>query len=269
MKEATLALRFIGENLDTRSVPIYELGDSLIALQRIVHKAHLLHTGRLKPGARLSQDERMRLSLQIVERRKSSDLYQLAPFLADPAAQETLKFVLELGLGALTQYALQRVSSSHEPDQDSEVEVQTGDVSNSVLVGAIYAETVQITNHIGNIGGIESIDLIPGGGLQLPPVNLTPATQEYVRSIAYESYLGAPCEIVGHVTRLYPNRMIADIKLAPSRYVKVGLDEDAFAFVRYHTGVDQLLRFRGRPRIRLGRSDMTFDAFEADSVELV
>ena len=34
-------LKFFGKQLDVRSVPIYELGDTLIAIQRIVHKTFL------------------------------------------------------------------------------------------------------------------------------------------------------------------------------------------------------------------------------------
>jgi len=34
-------LRFIGEDLDLKALPIYELGSVLVALQRIIHKAYL------------------------------------------------------------------------------------------------------------------------------------------------------------------------------------------------------------------------------------
>ncbi|MEX0964513.1 MAG: hypothetical protein WDZ52_10800 [Pseudohongiellaceae bacterium] len=68
--ESSLWLKFTGENLDMRSVPIYELGDTLVAVQRIIHKAFLYQNDRLKKRAQLTQDERKRLSLQIVERRK-------------------------------------------------------------------------------------------------------------------------------------------------------------------------------------------------------
>jgi hypothetical protein len=38
--ETLIWLRFEGEGLDIRGVPVYELGEVLIALQRIVHKAY-------------------------------------------------------------------------------------------------------------------------------------------------------------------------------------------------------------------------------------
>ena len=56
-----------------------------------------LHTNeRLKKHAQLTQDERKRLSLQILERNKSSDLYGLVPFVADAAVQQYLATLLKI-----------------------------------------------------------------------------------------------------------------------------------------------------------------------------
>lgn len=259
-------LKFSGAELDLRSVPIYELGDTLVAVQRIVHKTFLFENDRLKKHAQLTQAERARLSLQISERRKSSDLYALIPFIADPTIQQYLATLLKVGLGALAKYALRSVLPDRKPKAGSTT-LQAHDVRGSILVGAIYAETVQITNHINNIGGIESIELIPSESLDVPPISLTADTQEYVRDIANESYRGMRDEIVGYVTRLLPNRLVAEIKLAPSRYVKVGLKEEDFRFVRYNTEPEQQLRFKGFPIVKLGKDESTYQEFEAESVE--
>jgi len=264
--EPSLWLKFSGEDLDVRSIPIYELGDTLVAVQRIIHKTFLFENDRLKKHAQLTQDERKRLSLQISERRKSSDLYALIPFAVDPALQQYLLTLLKVGLGTLSKYALKSVLSP-EP-KSGNTSIQARDVEGSVLVGAIYAETVQITNHINNIGGIDSIELIPSSTLNISSVKLTPETQTYVREIANESYRGEPDEIVGYVTKMSPNRLLAEIKLAPSRYVKVGLSEEDFDFVRYQTVAEQQLRFKGRPVVRLGKDLSTFQEFEAESVEI-
>lgn len=267
-EESPLWLKFSGDELDVRSVPIYELGDTLIALQRIVHKTYLFENDRLKKGAHLTQDERKRLSLQISERRKSSDLYALIPFAADPALQQHLLDLLKIGLGSLAKYALKSVLSGSDKPRSGNTKVQARDIEGSVLIGAIYAETVQITNHINNIGGIDSIELIPSPTLNIQSVKLTPETQTYVREIANERYRGEPDEIVGYITRLYPNRLLADIKLAPSRYVKVSLNEQDFDFVRYETKAEQSLRFKGRPVMKLDKDLNTFQEFDADSVEI-
>lgn len=267
-QEPLLWLNFSGEQLDVRSVPIYELGDTLVAIQRIIHKTFLFENDRLRKGAQLTQKERQRLSLQISERRKSSDLYALIPFAADPAIQQYLTTLLKVGLDTLAKYTLQSVLSDTTKKRPGTTAIQARNVEGSLLVGAIYAEIVQITNHINNIGGIDSIELIPSSEFKVSPVKLTSDTQRYVREIVNESYRGAPEEIVGYVTRLYPNRLLAEIKLAPSRYVKVGLDEESFRYLRYETESEQQLRFKGRPIVRLGKDITTFQEFEAESVEI-
>jgi len=266
-EEPALWVKFSGELLDVRSIPIYELGDTLVALQRIIHKTFLHSEERLQKRAQLTQDERKRLSLQISEHRKSSDIYGLVPFVADPAVQQYISTLLKIGLGTLAKYALKSVLTDEQSPQRQKTSLKARDVQGSLLVGAIYAETVQITNHINNIGGVESIELIPAPSLGVDPVRITPDTQNYVREIVNESYHGEPEEIVGYVTRLHPNRLLADIKLAPGRYVKVGLDEEAFRFVRYETEPEEMLRFKGRPIIRLGKDVTSYQEFEADLVE--
>ena len=135
--EPTLWLKFSGELLDVRSVPIYELGDTLIALQRIVYKASIQSNNRLNKYAQLTQDERKRLALQIAGKEKSSDLYALVPFMADAAVRQYLISLLKMSLGALGRYALKSVISG----ANRETSVRARDVEGSVLIGAIYADT--------------------------------------------------------------------------------------------------------------------------------
>ena len=266
-EEPALWIKFSGKLLDVRSIPIYELGDTLVALQRIIHKTFLHSEDRLKKRAQLTQDERKRLSLQICEHRKSSDIYGLVPFVADVAVQQYISTLLKIGLGSLGKYALKSVLADEQSSQKKKTSLKAYDVQGSLLVGAIYAETVQITNHINNIGGVKSIELIPAQSLGVSPVKINSETQSYVREIVNKSYHGEPEEIVGYVTRLLPNKLMAEIKLAPGRYVKVGLDEEAFRFVRYETEPEEQLRFKGRPIIRLSKDLTSYREFEADSVE--
>jgi hypothetical protein len=269
MRNEAILLKFSGEDLNIRSVPIYELGETLVAIQRIVHKASLFENGRLTKHAQLTQKERKRLSLQINDRRKSCDVYALALFLSDPICQQYLAMLLKIGMGALAKYALQSVFSNKSKEGREKTSINARDIEGSLFVGAIYAETVQITNHINNIGGVESIELIPEKALDVPPIKLTRDTQKYVRDLASQSFRGELQEIVGQVTGLIPSRLIAEIVVAPRRHVKVGLTEDAFLFVRYNTEQDQLLRFRGYPISRLGENLAAFREFEALSVKRV
>ena len=151
-------LKFDGKELDVRSIPIYELGDTLVAVQRIVHKM-FLYNRRLTRGAHLRRDERQRLSLQISERRKSSDLYALVPFVVDPVVQHYISTLVKSGLTALEKLLL-RVSHRRK-GKAAGVSLENENVEGALQIAAIYAETVQITNHINNIGGVETIQLLP------------------------------------------------------------------------------------------------------------
>ncbi len=70
-----LSIRFVGQGFTKNTMPIYELGNTFIAIQRVVHKTHLFSTSRLEKGARLSFDERRELALRISEIKEGSDEY--------------------------------------------------------------------------------------------------------------------------------------------------------------------------------------------------
>lgn len=264
MQEVGVWLKFIGEELDVRSVPIYELGDSLMAIQRIVNKTFLFNNHRLRKRAQLTDEERRTLALQIGEHRKSSDLYALLPFAADPTLQRYLGELLKIGLGTLGKYALRSVLRDSDKKSPS---ITAGDLDHSILIGAIYAETVQLTNHIDNVGGIRAIELIPQG-FRMPRVHLDQDTQKYVRGIVNESYTGRRTSISGEVKHLSPERLLAQVRVARGWEVRVALSEENFRFVRYSTEPSQRLTFTGHPIIRLGRDPTGFEEFEADGVSL-
>jgi len=102
---------------------------------------------------------------------------------------------------ALARYALQTVFYNKSAEEHIKTSINAQDINGSSFVSSIYAETVQITNHIYNTGGVESIEFIPDGGLDVPPIKLTQDTQKYVRDLAHQSFRGEFQEIVGNVTR--------------------------------------------------------------------
>ena len=168
----------------------------------------------MHPSAHLKRGERARLSLQISDRTKSSDVYALVPFVTDPLARQYLTSLLKLGLGSLGRYAAKKVLSSlTDASSDSKASIPSTTEA-SALIGAIYAETIQITNHINNIGDVQKIEIIPDQSVRVAPIALTKDTQDYVRQIANESYRGPKGEIHGSVTRLDPNHLTAEIRVS-------------------------------------------------------
>src|SRR5438270_11225303 len=93
--EVVLSVRFLGGQLDTRNLPIYDLGQVLIATQRLFHKAYLVERERLQKRAFPEKAERRRIALQVGAHEKGSDVYALVPFLADPTVLSTLKSAAE------------------------------------------------------------------------------------------------------------------------------------------------------------------------------
>lgn len=90
-EESLLTVRFVGPNLDTVGVGIYDLGLTLVAFQRLVHKAYLMSQNRMGKGAFPQKHERQGLALQIGERTRKSDAFGLIPIVTNPAVLQTLK----------------------------------------------------------------------------------------------------------------------------------------------------------------------------------
>ena len=151
MNHDLLSLKFDGKELATRSLPIYELATSLIAIQRIVHKAALFAEGKLDKGIHLPTRRREELALQISSHKKSSDLWGLAPYLTDPALGPVFQGLVVAGLGALGAYVGKRIGATKETPR------------NQVLIVNIFPEIRQLADRFGNIGGVDRIEFLGSG----------------------------------------------------------------------------------------------------------
>ena len=252
-------LRFIGEGLDLKALPIYELGSVLIAFQRIIHKAYLNEKDNLTKGAQLSSSERKNCALQISAHRKSSDAYGLIPFMTDPAVIKHIKILLVDGVVALGTYAIGKVVSKKKHDPPV----------NQYLIGSIYNEVTTINDRIGNIGGVEKIEIRGGSGINVKPVTFDEKTRDYVRQLKDKTLLGETKTIKGVITKLYPNRPMVEIKVKPNYYTKVFLNESDFDVVRYQTQAGDIVKFTGKPIYRFGQKTMKIREFQAVSVEKI
>lgn len=255
--ESILWIRFFGPNLETKSIPIFELGQTLTAFQTILHKAYLFKEGCLTKGAVVTKDERSKLALRIVKRHSGSDEYGLIPFLTDPVIVDHIKVLLVDALIALGAYTLGRVTRKRKKGEDSE---------NQPFVGSIYNQVNIIVDRINNIGGIESIEISTQDELNAPSIIIDKSTQEYVRELEFEPVYGEVEQIEGTVVRLHTRRFIAVIQRKPGDYLRVWLNPEDFEVVRYQTDNSTLIRFEGRPMYFLGRETSKFEDFEADRI---
>ena len=257
----TIWVKFVGDDLEVKSVPIYELGQVLVSIQRIVHKAFLLEQDNLYKRAKLKTLDRHSVALQISERKKSSDLWGLAPFVTDPQIVDHVFTLAKSGLFELAKYSLKQVLSSKRNSK--------GDVIGTQLAGSIYAETVTINNQILNAGNVEKIEIYGEGDRfhGLPLITFDQSTQQYVREIIHERVLGPTREIQGIVTKIYPNRLAVDLKISQRKIVRCTFSEGNFHWVRYDTQSGEVLRFRGNSVFRLGKEDL--DEFEVVGTGIV
>lgn len=252
-----LWLRFIGEELDVKALPIYELGKILIACQRVINKAYLFEKEALSKGAKLTPAERQNCALQINVHQKSSDEYGFISFATDPVVVNHIKTLVVDGLVALGAYALFKAVSKEKENPPP----------NQYFIGSIYNEVTIINDRIENIGGVDSIEIRGGKGIDVNPIIFTKETKTYVRKLENETYHGEIQILVGTITKLFPNRLIAEIKIEPDYYTKVFMNNTDFDFVRYKTRTGDIIKFMGRPIYRLGHKTTKICEFEAISIE--
>lgn len=253
MDNDILSIKFEGDLLETRSLPIYELSTSLIAVQRIIHKAALFAEGGLEKGIHLPKHRREELALQISSHTKGSDLWGLAPYLMDPVLGPIFQGLIISGLGALGAYVFKKIGVDKNPPK------------NQILVVNIFPEIRQLTDRIGNIGGVDRIEFLvpgtqPGQGLALDI-----KTQEYVREIQHQLVPGKKSIVSGVVTRLFPQSLRLEIEDASGLHIRISMDEKLFEKVRrLPVLMKREVRFSGTPLYKVGDSSGGIHEFRAD-----
>lgn len=257
-ESGVLSIRFIGEDLGERGVSIYDLSHSLLAIQRIVHKAHLSMEGRLVKGAYPDKQHREELALQLGERRRQSDALSLVPILADPQTREYLFKLVDYVLSGMVGYyvgdVITRLRSEKNPDRQ-------------LFIGSIYTEVANIVNRVEATGGVEAISIgAPALGRETV-ASFDANTKSYLNHLKNEIYLGTHQEIQGRVYRMYPASNIVAIRRAGGRTVSIHLSDENFDRIRYHRETNPLFLFKGRLRYQFGVETKAITEFEADDIE--
>lgn len=251
-------VRFMGEGLDEHGVSIYDLAQTLLAMQRIVHKAFLAQSERLEKGAFPNKEEREQLALQLGERRRTSDAFALVPLLADPSTHQLLQQIADYVISGIVGYyvgdVLKRARAERDPDKQ-------------IFIGSIYSEVVNIVNRVDATGGVEAISIgAPALGHETVAA-FTPQSKEYLGSLRGEVYLGRKMNIKGKVYKMYPSSKIVSIRRAAGKKVDIFLNEEDFEAIRYHPEENPYFVFHGRPRYQLGIETKEITNFEAESIE--
>lgn len=253
-----LSIRFIGDGLDTHGANIYDLSHSLLAIQRIVHKAHLSMEDRLYKGAFPNKDERQRLSLQLGERRRGSDAFALVSVLSDPTVQQYMTKVVDYVFAGIVGYYVGDVMKRVHKEKDQ---------NKQIYIGSIYTEVANIVNRVGAVGEVEAISLGSPILERETIASFNKDTKDYLAELKNEIILGNYQEIQGRVYKLYPSSKIVAIRRSGGKTVSVFLNENDFDRIRYHKETSPLFRFKGRPRYQFGVETKAVSEFEADEIE--
>lgn len=267
-----LYIRFIGEDLDKKSVPIYLLGESFISFQRIINKAYLANNNRLGTNWQLTNSERENLALQVGERKKESDGYGFIPFQLNPEVIEMLKSLVPEILISLGKYAYQRIKTRNDGGDEKELvskdnqDEQKQPISeNNEFVSSIHKDLLAITRGIEGIGGIKEIHLSVPDNPQIEKVVINIETKGYLRYLASETFLGKTQEITGKISKLEPGENIVTIlKKYTNKSIRIYATSSVFNEVRYSKiRENEFVTFTGRPIHHYGEPLSKFSKFEA------
>lgn len=255
-----LSIRFTGEELLQHGVSIYDLAESLHAIQRIVHKAYLAQNDRLQKGAFPRKEERPALAFQLGERRRSSDAYALIPIIANPIVIEQMNQIVQYVISGIVGYYVGDVLDRIRKEKDE---------NKKIFIGSIYSDVVNIANRIDSSGGVTGISLGAPYLKNETVAAFTSQTKDYLVELKNQTYLGSYQEIRGRVYKLYPQSNIIGIKRAGGNIVTIFLNEEHFETIRYHQEKNPLFSFKGHPVYKFGIETKTVTEFDADNVSYI
>jgi len=255
--ESLLKVKFEGPGLGIHGVPIYELGTTLIAIQRMVHKAYLVDQELETKRLFLSRKERDRLALQLGGRKSASDGYGIVPLLTSGAGQNAVGGFIAWIMSCLTAYALRRVFR-RDGDKDKQ----------HIFNVIVFNQLSELAGRIRN-DGVEVIQIATSLPNAPQPVRLDKEFKKYVGELKGQMAYGEMQEIQGKVVDLIPGENAVKITREAETTIKVLLTVADFEEIRYTSIKNPIVRFTGEPMYRLGVETYNYEAFNAHSMVIL
>jgi hypothetical protein len=256
-----LSLRFDGPQFKTRGVPIQDLGETLILMQRMVYKTYFIREKQSFKKAVPSSAERKLLSMEIAGRERGSDVYQLA-WLArdtlDAVASGTLQGISGEIASALLLLGTQKVWDLIQKAKRRPVDL---------LAIAIYNDLEELTNRIGKTSGIKRLEIHFEG--KRKPFVIDAKLRDEIKDVRKMLKKGGRQDLDGDV--IAPHTIGEDYA-----FVRVGMDRIKVHLKNRKVFGDMMkvlgdeptahLRFTGRPRLMIDYDPERFVEFFAESV---
>ncbi|CAG0982252.1 hypothetical protein ANAEL_01814 [Anaerolineales bacterium] len=213
-----ISIRFVGKNIDQENgVPIYELAETLTAIQRLVYRAYLEYEHLPQQNIR-EPSIRRGLALQIESRKRGSDIYTLTAFLQSPGgAVATSLFTSLLSEIAIivARYVKDKVAEElkrrEKLKEDLEVEAiyrhpMAGMVEDDGKRYVLDKQSIPYFNEIKGLGspvgrqyGVDRIEItFPD---KTKPLVITPQFKKDLVRLENFYYFGDPGDVFGVVDR--------------------------------------------------------------------
>ncbi|KUO96125.1 hypothetical protein [Ferroacidibacillus organovorans] len=270
-RKSLLKIRFIGEELSEKSVPIYDLGESLISVQRLVHKAYLETRGYHKGRQQLSSVERRKLALQISARQKQSDSYLLDAFLASHPIltgiySTTIGACISEMITAVAVYSKKQIHTMFDSRTKPKEPANSAMEAKLQFIINLYSEVATIANRVNNTSRVTQVELHTQDDFNLEKVQFDIDNRDYIRSLYGEKFTASESTITGLIESLNIARQTATVR-TPSGIVNVKMKSTDFAKVRYEAVDDSAVTFKGNYVIQIGKNTHGKLDFEASSIE--
>lgn len=256
-----IRLRFDGAQFKTRGVPIQDLGESLVLIQRMVYKAYFIREKQSFKKAVPSTAERKLLAMEIAGRERGSDVYQLA-WLARDVADNVAAGALQ-GISGEIASALMILTANQIWDLIQKRKRRPVDL----LAISIFNDLEELTNRIGKAGDIRRIEIHFAG--KRGPVVIDAKTRDAVKNARRLLKKGKSQPLEGDV--IAPHTIGQDyafVRVGTDR-VKVYMKRKVFREMMAVLGEEPIarLRFSGRPRLMIDFDPGRFVEYYADSVQ--
>lgn len=269
------------DQLKDKSIPIYDLANTFISIQRIFNKAYLAKNGKLEEDTKIKSEEREQIALQLSSHSKGSDIYGFSSFITDPKVQELVKELAVQSIIAMSGYAaknvIEKVSASRKKGleekkdhvkNEKSSQSQPGIAENKNFLSAIYNDVFGVVRAMRERGVVTRIQISLAGDDDIPPVVFDQSSRNYMERLEEEITYGEYQELEGRIKRLEPdeNLIVIRKKQTKDKLIKVSLSRQDFEKIR-RSGV-RVIKFGGRPVFPFGKpiNENKFDRFEASTI---
>ncbi|MEW5830712.1 MAG: hypothetical protein AB1846_17610 [Chloroflexota bacterium] len=271
--DSPLAIRFEGQRLGRTGMPINDLGQSFITIQRMVHIAYLIGSGRPFVRATVRDDERQALALHIASHERGSDVYLLDWFVREviPGVPANLiADVILLLAGATVAYAKCTIGEKLKGLRLRDLENRNQQVD--LLAVRMYNEMQDLVNQLGP--EVDSISIKFIG--HKTPVVIDQKVKDYVNSLEGTQVPGRRDDyIVGSVDKAHTiaRNCVEVLMERPQtkrkKLIKVCMPGPMFEdlLTELTDPAKNRFGFTGQAHYTIGRSLNWYNEFEATSFQ--